>query len=148
MKYENYTQGYGAFEIDLNDPVETAKVASIDDVIARARARARHERDNQKLNDILSASSPYHSQHYAKSAEEYDQLADWLEELKAYRANEGMSENVYKMGYKFGYNKAIDEYTEYLEKVCRSSFAPSVWRNNFRNDDNEVTDLENMDVRR
>lgn len=87
MKYENYTQGYGAFEIDLNDPVETAKVASIDDVIARARTRARHERDNQKLNDILSESSPYHSQHYARIAEEYDQLADWLEELKVYRKN-------------------------------------------------------------
>lgn len=26
-------------------------------------------------------------------------------ELKAYRENEGMSENVYKAGYKFGYKK-------------------------------------------
>ena len=24
MKYDNYTHGYGAFEIDLNDPIETA----------------------------------------------------------------------------------------------------------------------------
>lgn len=134
MKYENYTQGYGAFEIDFNDPIETAKVASIDDVIARARTRARHERDNQKLNDILSASSPYHSQHYAKSAEEYDQLADWLEELKAYRANEGMSENVYKAGYK----KAIDEYTEYLKEIGKSGtdgwvpcFTPNSWKDDF-----------------
>lgn len=144
MKYENYTQGYGAFEIDLNDPIETAKVASIDDVIARLRARARHERDNQKLNDILSESSPYHSQHYARIAEEYDQLADWLEELKAYRANEGMSENVYKMGYKFGYNKAIDEYTEYLKEIGKSGtdgwvpcFTPNSWKNDFLSKQNK-----------
>ena len=105
MKYENYTQGYGAFEIDLNDPIETAKVASIDDLIARARAYARCMRSNQKLYNALGVSPQY----YAKIAEENDQLADWLEELKAYRANEGMSENVYKMGYKFGYNRAMED---------------------------------------
>lgn len=91
MKYDCYKQGIsGAFEIDLNDPVETAKEtnkASIDDVIARARAYARCMRSNQKLYNALGASTPYHSQYYAKTAEENDQLADWLEELKAYRAN-------------------------------------------------------------
>ena len=38
-----------------------------------------------------------------------NQISDLLEELKAYRANEGMSENVYRCGYKFGYNKAVDD---------------------------------------
>lgn len=109
MKYEAYTQGYGAFEIDLNDPIETEKKASIDDVIARSRACARYERNNQKLNNTLGGASPYYSQNCARIAEENDQLADWLEELKAYRANEGMSENVYKMGYKFGYKRAMEE---------------------------------------
>lgn len=112
MKYETYTQGYGAFEIDLNDPYETKEDTnnlSIDDVIARLRASARYESDNQKLNNTLGDASPYYSQNCARIAEEHDQLADWLEELKAYRANEGMSENVYKMGYKFGYNRAMED---------------------------------------
>lgn len=43
-------------------------------------------------------------------------LAEWLEELKAYRANEGMSENVYRCGYKFGYNKAVDDTIKSIKK--------------------------------
>nr|DAH79433.1 MAG TPA: hypothetical protein [Bacteriophage sp.] len=152
MKYENYTHGYGAFEIDLNDPIETAKVASIDDAIARARAYARCMRSNQKLYNALGVEPQY----YAKIAEENDQLADWLEELKAYRANEGMSENVYKAGYKFGYKKAIDEYTEYLKEIGKSGtdgwvpcFTPNSWKGDFLNKKyNEVTGLENMDIER
>lgn len=43
-------------------------------------------------------------------------LAEWLEKLKAYRANEGMSENVYRCGYKFGYNKAVDDTIKSIKK--------------------------------
>lgn len=49
--------------------------------------------------------------------EEAQHLAEWLEELKAYRENEGISENVYKMGYKFGYNKAIDDFAKLLRET-------------------------------
>lgn len=42
---------------------------------------------------------------------QYKETVDCLEELKAYRENEGMSENVYRCGYKFGYNKAVDDLT-------------------------------------
>ena len=91
MKYDCYKRGAsGAFEIDLNDPYETEEESnnvSIDDVIARSRAHARYERNNQKLNNTLGKASPYYSQNCAKLAAENDQLADWLEELKAYRAN-------------------------------------------------------------
>lgn len=91
MKYDCYKHGIsGAFEIDLNDPYETKEDTnnvSIDDMIARARACASNERNNQKLNNTLGDASPYYSQDCAKLAEENDQLADWLEELKAYRAN-------------------------------------------------------------
>lgn len=44
-----------------------------------------------------------------------NQISDLLEELKVYRANEGISENVYRLGYKFGYNKAIDDFMEELK---------------------------------
>lgn len=43
---------------------------------------------------------------------QYKETVDCLEELKAYRENDGMSENVYRYGYKFGYNKAIDDFVE------------------------------------
>lgn len=85
-----YKQGISeTFEIDLNDPYETGEGTnngSIDDVIARARACARNERNKQKIYNALEGTSPYYSQNCAKLAEENDQLADWLEELKEYRA--------------------------------------------------------------
>lgn len=88
MKYDCYKQGVsGAFEIDLNDPYETEEKTnnmSIDDVIARSRACARNERNKQKIYNALGGASSHYS---VKLAEENDQLADWLEELKAYRAN-------------------------------------------------------------
>ena len=46
-----------------------------------------------------------------KCAEEYEQLVHWLEELKAYRESNGISEDVYRMGYKFGYNKTVSDLT-------------------------------------
>lgn len=57
---------------------------------------------------------------------------------KIYRENEGMSENVYKAGYKFGYKKAIDEYTEYLKEIGKTGtdgwvpcFTPNSWKDDF-----------------
>ena len=45
-----------------------------------------------------------------------NQISDLLEELKAYRANEGISENVYRCGYKFGYNKAVDDTIKFIKE--------------------------------
>lgn len=153
MEYDCYKQGIsGAFEIDLNDPYESEEKTNnvhIDDVIAQLRERARRERLKQKVYNALGEASPDYS---VKLAKESDYLADWLEELKAYRANEGMSENVYKAGYKFGYKKAIDEYTEYLKEIGKTGtdgwvpcFTANSWKDDFLNREcNEATDLENM----
>lgn len=46
-----------------------------------------------------------------RCAEEYEQLVSWLEELKVYRESNGISENVYRIGYKFGYNRALVDLT-------------------------------------
>lgn len=56
-----------------------------------------------------------------KSNLQYKETADYLEELKSYRENEGMSVNVYRCGYKFGYNKAIDDFREELLKMDNSA---------------------------
>lgn len=54
--------------------------------------------------------------------DDLQQFAEWLEELKGYRENEGMSENVYKSGYAFGYSKAESDYHEQSEKDRNSSY--------------------------
>ena len=82
---------------------------TIDEAIQRARDNENSFKNNHKLNLTLKARSPYYGLDCLKISEDNKNLAEWLEELKAYRANEGISENVYRMGYKFGYNKAVDD---------------------------------------
>ena len=51
-----------------------------------------------------------------KSNLQYKETADYLEELKAYRENDGISENVYRAGCNFGYNKAVDDTVKAIKK--------------------------------
>lgn len=59
---------------------------TIDEAIVHAREVATIQRNNKKLNDTLGPFSPYYNQDCVKCAQEHDQLAEWLEELKQYRA--------------------------------------------------------------
>ena len=59
---------------------------TIDEAIAHEREVAEIHRNNDKLNKTLGKSSPYYNTDCIKCAEEQEQLADWLEELKQYRA--------------------------------------------------------------
>lgn len=74
-----------------------------------------------------------------KSNLQYKETVDYLEELKSYRENEGMSVNVYRYGYKFGYNKAVDDLTanitERFSGMAMSSGLPTegaTWENAIR----------------
>lgn len=82
---------------------------TIDEAIQKARDNENSFKNNHKLNLTLKKRSPYYGLDCLKISEDNKHLAEWLEELKAYRANEGISENVYRCGYKFGYNKAVDD---------------------------------------
>ena len=62
---------------------------SIDEAIAHAREVAEIQRNNDKLNKTLGKSSPYYNTDCIKCAEEHEQLAEWLEELKEMRKNQG-----------------------------------------------------------
>ena len=84
-------------------------IMTIDETIQKARNNENIFKNNHKLNLTLKKRSPYYGLDCLKISEDNKHLAEWLEELKAYRANEGMSENVYRCGYKFGYNKAVDD---------------------------------------
>ena len=74
-----------------------------------------------------------------KSNLQYKETVDYLEELKLYRENEGMPVNVYRCGYKFGYNKAVDDLTanitERFSGMAMSSGLPTegaTWENAIR----------------
>ena len=98
---------------------------SIDEAIAHAREVA-----SRKFDDRV---------HCIRCAEEHEQLAEWLEELKAYRekkCNKSVylaSKSVDKIdavnkGYIDGYNKAIDDFvdncSEYYFNVDDSPSSP------------------------
>lgn len=94
---------------------------SIDEAIAHAKEVATIQRNNEKLNRTLGTASPYVNETCLKCAEEHEQLAEWLEELKDYRDKNKMvvridcvnSEEFKDIAVKLAkeqYNKAIDDY--------------------------------------
>ena len=86
---------------------------SIDEAIEHAREVAEIQRNNDKLNKTLGKSSPYYNTDCIKCAEEHEQLADWLEELKEYKENQHRS---LRHMYEKGYNKAIDDF---VKEICK-----------------------------
>lgn len=92
---------------------------SIDEAIAKERQQAEIHR-----NDIVPKED-YHNMPWIdmenelnmRSAEEHEQLAEWLEELKALREEKSdfqimakdIAEGNYEMGMENGYNKALDD---------------------------------------
>ena len=111
---------------------------TIDEAIARERQQAKEQR-----NHIGTWDDEY-SKKCEVYAEEHEQLAEWLEELKAYKETK-CNKSVYlanksidmidavNKGYADGYNKAIDDFAEKLKRenketipthsgYCRMSF--------------------------
>ena len=84
---------------------------TIDEAITREREVAAMQRSNEKLNRTLWSASPYVNESCNKCAKEHDQLAEWLEELKAMR-------NLDKTNYSDGYNRAIDDFIKAVDKHC------------------------------
>ena len=87
---------------------------SIDGAIEHAREVAEIQRNNDKLNKTLGKSSPYYNTDCIKCAEEHEQLADWLEELKEYKENQHRS---LRHMYEKGYNKAIDDFAILMKET-------------------------------
>ena len=81
---------------------------TIDEAIEHAREVAEIQRNNDKLNKTLGKSSPYYNTDCIKCAEEHEQIAEWLEELKAIKSD-GFTDDLLNMGFTKGYNKAIDD---------------------------------------
>ena len=75
---------------------------TIDEAIAHAREVA-----SRKFDDRV---------HCIKCAEEHEQLAEWLEELKAYRASVFSGDMTQKM-IKEEYCKAVDDFAESVKNL-------------------------------
>ena len=95
---------------------------TIDEAIANAREKAKEIRENIIDGDNLEPYESYCNTMVAKSAEEYEQLAEWLEELKALKNGlnikcDSLNEALEK-GKKIGYNKAIDDFAKLVEIWC------------------------------
>ena len=81
---------------------------SIDEAIAFERQQAKDRRNEHYTFGIQKSK---------EAAEEHEQLAEWLEELKALREEKSgflifakdIAEANYEMGMESGYNKAIDD---------------------------------------
>ena len=100
---------------------------SIDEAIAHAREVAeKQKKDNDnckyKSQYRCKGCADYYSKPCIECAEEHEQLAEWLEELKAYReigTVEECKENV--LDIEKAYNKAIDDFAEKLKEMANNS---------------------------
>ena len=88
----------------------------IDEAIVHERDIAAIQRNNDKLNKTLGANSPYYKTDCLECAEEHEQLAEWLEELKAYKRNTDICPmcdtycSYLADEFEEGYRKAIDDF--------------------------------------
>ena len=85
---------------------------TIDEAIAHARDVA----NEQKIRSNVCIQNDSECDKFSdclKCAEEHEQLAEWLEELKAYKENQHRS---LRHMYEKGYNKAIDDFSNEIDK--------------------------------
>ena len=86
---------------------------SIDEAIAHAREVA----SEQKRRSGICVQNNSECDKFSdclKCAEEHEQLAEWLEELKDYRENQHRS---LRHMYEKGYNKAIDDFVNFANTM-------------------------------
>ena len=82
---------------------------TIDEAIARERQLAKEQRSH------IGTWDKEYSKKCEEYAEEHEQLAEWLEELKCYKNDNDFSDyadRLHKIAFSSGYNKAIDDLLE------------------------------------
>ena len=89
---------------------------TIDEMIQKARNNENIFKNNHKLNLTLKKRSPYYGLDCLKISEDNKHLAEWLEELKAYRASVFSGDMTQKM-LKEEYNKAVDDFAESVKNL-------------------------------
>ena len=100
---------------------------TIDEKIAKEKANAeklRKDNENCKYKSEYGCKgcADYYSKPCIECAEEHEQIAEWLEELKVYReigTVEECKESV--LDIEKAYNKAIDDFAEKLKEMANNS---------------------------
>lgn len=99
---------------------------SVDEAIAREREKAKEIRENIIDEKNLEPYESYCIAMAAKCAEEHEQLAEWLEELKALKNGLDIKcdnlNDALEKGKNVGYNKAIDDFSEKIKSNYRLGY--------------------------
>ena len=92
---------------------------TIDEAIAREREKAKEIRGNIIDEDNLEPYESYCVAMTARCAEEHEQLAEWLEELKRRREYDGeiIGSGTLNNEYNQGYNKALDDIVTKIKEI-------------------------------
>ena len=121
---------------------------TLDEAILHAREVA--ERNRKQYKNCPSDRTDIRYQTCEECAEEHEQLAEWLEELKSYRASV-FSGDMTQIMLKEEYCKAVDDFAEKLNAKCdgmikekwNSNVAPISWAEayaDFKDDIDEITE--------
>ena len=96
---------------------------TIDEAIAHARDVANEQKRRSSIC-IQNDSECDKFSDCLKCSEEHEQLAEWLEELKCYKNDNDFSDyadRLHKIAFNSGYNKALDDFVEYVWETTGSS---------------------------
>ena len=121
---------------------------TLDEAILHAREVA--ERNRKQYKNCPSDRTDIRYQTCEECAEEHEQLAEWLEELKSYRTSV-FSGDMTQIMLKEEYCKAVDDFAEKLNAKCdgmikekwNSNVAPISWAEayaDFTDDIDEITE--------
>ena len=92
---------------------------TLDEAIAHEREAAKEQKSKyDKCQTRLSYNCAmcFHNHKCDEDAEEHEQLAEWLKELKAYKSDD-FTKNLQTLVYKQGYNKAIDDFVNQFNVI-------------------------------
>ena len=119
---------------------------TLDEAIAHAREVA--ERNRKQYKNCPSDRTDIRYQTCEECAEEHEQLAEWLEELKSYRASV-FSGDMTKTMLKEEYCKAVDDFAEKLNEKCdgmikdkwNSNVTPISWAEAYADFKDDIDDI-------
>ena len=119
---------------------------TLDEAIAHAREVA--ERNRKQYKNCPSDRTDIRYQTCEECAEEHEQLAEWLEELKSYRTSV-FSGDMTQIMLKEEYCKAVDDFAEKLNAKCdgmikekwNSNVAPISWAEAYADFKDDIEDI-------
>ena len=119
---------------------------TLDEAIAHAREVA--ERNRKQYKNCPSDRTDIRYQTCEECAEEHEQLAEWLEELKSYRTSV-FSGDMTQIMLKEEYCKAVDDFAEKLNAKCdgmikekwNSNVAPISWAEAYADFKDDIDDI-------